>query len=74
MKMKLHDLIVKLQSYEQTFGPDINVDCNNMNGIYFGIKKVDYQQWTTREGKLHETVTICLTEYDESASLKGKEK
>lgn len=69
MKLKLSELISKLQEMERLYGPDINIDCNNTEGIYSSILKVGYQKWTTRNGELHETLSIYHSGYDENDSL-----
>ena len=67
--MKLGELRNRLKELESIYGPDINIDCNNTEGIYSSILKVGYQKWTTRNGELHETLSIYHSGYDESDSV-----
>ena len=67
--MKLGELRNKLKELESIYGPDINIDCNNTEGIYSSILKVGYQKWTTRNGDLHETLSIYHSGYDENDSI-----
>ena len=67
--MKLGKLVDRLKELEVLYGPDINIDCNNTEGIYSSILKVGYQTWTTRNGDLHETLSIYHSGYDENDSV-----
>lgn len=66
--MKLGELVTRLKELESLYGPDINIDCNNTEGIYSSILKVGYQAWKTRNGDLHETLSIYHSGYNEDDS------
>ena len=70
--MKLGKLVDRLKELEVLYGPDINIDCNNTEGIYSSILKVGYQAWKARNGDLHETLSIYHSGDDENDSVARK--
>ena len=70
--MKLGELVARLKELEVLYGPDINIDCNNTEGIYSSILKVGYQTWKARSGDLHETLSIYHSGYNEDDSIAMK--
>jgi hypothetical protein len=66
--MKVKDLIKTLQ----TFDENTNVDISNKAGNFYNIGNVWLQSWTSREGKLHKSVTIDLAVYKPEDSFTGE--
>lgn len=63
--MTVAELINALSEYPH----DMWVDCNDCHGIYTDILCVENQEWTDRDGKEHEVVTIKHKGYNAKNSL-----
>ena len=67
--MKLGNFADDVNEMVKAFGRDINIDCNDANGLYTKILGVTYQAWEDSDGKRHETVAIVHKGHDSDESL-----